>query len=103
MAKTKTIAGNTFLFTGNLTEFTRDEAEALVESNGGKVISHITDLPTLKAAKPNYMVVGEEGGNKLAEAQLSLLIFNAKDLGVKILTQKKFLEMTSESSSQKKK
>ena len=30
MAKTTTIAGNTFLLTGKLTEFTRDEAEAII-------------------------------------------------------------------------
>ncbi len=38
MAKTTTIAGNTFLFTGKLTEFTRKSAEAHVEADGGKVL-----------------------------------------------------------------
>jgi uncharacterized protein (TIGR02145 family) len=73
-----TIQDQTFLFTGTLTEFTREEAEALVEANGGKVISGVT-------AKLNYLVVGEDAGSKLDKA---------KKLGtVKILTEKEFLKM----------
>jgi uncharacterized protein (TIGR02145 family) len=72
------IQDQTFLFTGTLTEFTRDEAEALVEANGGKVLSGVT-------AKLNYLVVGEDAGSKLEKA---------KKLGtVKILTEKEFLKM----------
>ena len=41
MAKKATIAGNTFLFTGKLTEFTREDAEAHVEAEGGKVLSGV--------------------------------------------------------------
>jgi hypothetical protein len=78
MATKATIAGNTFLLTGTLIEFTRDEAEALVEANGGKVISGVT-------AKLNYLVVGEDAGSKLDKA---------KKLGtVKILSEKEFLKM----------
>lgn len=72
------IQGQTFLFTGTLTEFTRDEVEALVEANGGKVLSGVS-------AKLNYLVVGEDAGSKLAKA---------KALGtVIILTEKEFLKM----------
>jgi uncharacterized protein (TIGR02145 family) len=72
------IQDQTFLFTGTLTEFTRDEAEALVEANGGKVLSGVT-------AKLNYLVVGEDAGSKLEKA---------KKLGtVKIITEKEFLKM----------
>ena len=78
MAKTTTIAGNTFLFTGKLTEFTREDAEALVEANGGKVLSGVT-------AKLNYLVVGEDAGSKLAKA-------NAFGT-VKVITEKEFLKM----------
>ena len=68
----------TFLFTGTLTEFTRDEAEALVEANGGKVLSGVS-------AKLNYLVAGEDAGSKLAKA---------KALGtVKVITEKDFLKM----------
>jgi uncharacterized protein (TIGR02145 family) len=73
-----TIQDQTFLFTGTLTEFTRDEAEALVEANGGKVLSGVT-------AKLNYLVVGEDAGSKLEKA---------KKLGtVKIITEKEFLKI----------
>ena len=73
-----TIQNQTFLFTGTLIEFTRDEAEALVETHGGKVLSGVT-------AKLNYLVVGEDAGSKLAKA-------NA--LGtVKVITEKEFLKM----------
>jgi hypothetical protein len=82
------IQGQTFLFTGTLTEFTRDEAEALVDANGGKVLSGVT-------AKLNYLVVGSDAGSKLDKA---------KKLGtVKILTEKEFLKLFSTSKVSGKK
>jgi hypothetical protein len=82
------IQGQTFLFTGTLTEFTRDEAEALVDANGGKVLSGVT-------AKLNYLVVGSDAGSKLDKA---------KKLGtVKILTEKEFLKLFSKSKVSGKK
>ena len=81
------IQDQTFLFTGTLTEFTRDEAEALVEANGGKVLSGVT-------AKLNYLVVGEDTGSKLEKA---------KKLGtVKIITEKEFLKMATSIKSDSK-
>ena len=78
MAKTNPIQDKTFLFTGTLTEFTREEAEALVTACGGKVLSGVS-------AKLNYLVVGKDAGSKLEKA---------KALGtVKILTEKEFLKM----------
>ena len=80
MAKKATIAGNTFLFTGKLTEFTREDAEAHVEAEGGKVLSGVS-------AKLNYLVVGEDAGSKLKKAEA---------LGtVTILHEKEFLKMMS--------
>ena len=80
MAKTTTIAGNTFLFTGKLTEFTREDAEAHIEAEGGKVLSGVS-------AKLNYLVVGEDAGSKLKKAEA---------LGtVTILHEKEFLKMMS--------
>ena len=77
------IQDQTFLFTGTLTEFTRDEAEALVEANGGNVLSGVS-------TKLNYLVVGEDAGSKLEKA---------KKLGiVKILTEKEFLKMVPKDS-----
>jgi uncharacterized protein (TIGR02145 family) len=82
------IQDQTFLFTGTLTEFTRDEAEAFVEGNGGKVLSGVS-------AKLNYLIVGEDAGSKLEKA---------KKLGtVKILTEKEFLKMVPKGNALAKK
>ena len=64
--------------TGKLTEFTREDAEAHVEAEGGKVLSGVS-------AKLNYLVVGEDAGSKLAKAE-------ALDT-VTILHEKEFLKM----------
>lgn len=53
--------GKTFLFTGSLTRFTRDEAKEMVENNGGKLISAVSK-------NLNYLVVGENAGSKLDKA-----------------------------------
>ena len=83
-----TIQNQTFLFTGTLTEFIRDEAEAMVEANGGKVLSGVS-------AKLNYLVVGSDAGSKLDKA---------KALGtVKILTEKEFLKMVPKAKTTAKK
>jgi uncharacterized protein (TIGR02145 family) len=75
-----TIQDQTFLFTGTLTEFTREDAEAHVEAEGGKVLSGVS-------AKLNYLVVGQDAGSKLAKAEA---------LGtVTILHEKEFLKMMS--------
>ncbi len=70
----------TFLFTGKLTSFSRDEAHAMVEKNGGKLISSISK-------NLNYLVVGENAGSKLAKAQ--------KIETIKIITEQAFLEFIS--------
>ncbi|MFA7563856.1 MAG: NAD-dependent DNA ligase LigA [Candidatus Neomarinimicrobiota bacterium] len=73
------IAGKTFVFTGTLTNFTREEAQALVEKYGGKSASSVSK-------KTDYVVVGENAGSK-AET--------ARQLGVKILNEAEFLELIS--------
>ncbi len=72
------LEGKTFLFTGKLTQFTRDAAKEMVEQNGGKTISAVS-------SKLNYLVVGEKAGSKLKKAEA---------LGtVTILTETEFLEL----------
>ena len=70
-------AGMTFVFTGELTAFTRDEAEAKVKSLGGKASGSVS-------AKTTYLVAGEAAGSKLKKAE---------SLGVKILTERQFQDM----------
>jgi DNA ligase (NAD+) len=67
-------AGMTFVFTGTLAKRSREEAEALVVSHGGKPGGSVSK-------KTNYVVVGEDAGSKLDKA---------KALGVTILTEPQF-------------
>lgn len=55
------LSGSSFLVTGTL-PVKRDEAHALIEANGGKLLSSVS-------AKLSYLVVGEEAGSKLEKAQ----------------------------------
>lgn len=70
-------AGMTFVFTGALTKFTRDEAEEKVKSLGGKASGSVS-------AKTTYVVYGEDAGSKLKKA---------RDLGVKTMTEDEFQRM----------
>jgi DNA ligase (NAD+) len=56
------LSGKSFLFTGTLTKMKRSEAEALVESLGGKLLSGVS-------SKLDYLVVGEDAGSKLEKAR----------------------------------
>ena len=72
------LEGKTFLFTGALTQFTRDEAQKMVEQNGGRNISAVSK-------NLNYLIAGEKAGSKLKKAH---------ELGtVEILTEDEFLKM----------
>jgi DNA ligase (NAD+) len=76
------LSGKTFLFTGTLSHFKRNDAEAMVEERGGKLLSGVS-------SKLNYLVVGADAGSKLEKA---------KKLGtVNVLTEQEFLELVKES------
>lgn len=70
-------AGMTFVLTGALEKFTRDEASAMIEDRGGKAASSVSK-------KTSYVVAGEAAGSKLRKAQ---------ELGITVLTEDEFLEM----------
>lgn len=74
------LSGQTFLFTGTLIKFKRSDAEALVEKNGGKIISGVS-------SKLNYLVVGEDAGSKLEKAK--------KINSIKIISEEDFDKMIS--------
>jgi DNA ligase (NAD+) len=74
------LSGKTFLFTGTLPTLSRDEGKALVEANGGKILSGVS-------ANLNYLVAGEKAGSKLAKAQ--------KIPSVEIIDEATFLQMIS--------
>lgn len=70
-------AGKTFVLTGALTKFTRDEATEKIELLGGKASGSVSK-------KTSYVVVGENAGSKERKA---------RELGIPILTEEEFLEM----------
>ncbi len=70
--------GLTFLFTGTLPTLKRSDAEAMVEENGGQIVSGVS-------AKLNYLVVGEDAGSKLEKAK--------KITSVKVISEAEFLKM----------
>jgi DNA ligase (NAD+) len=58
----QTLAGKTFVLTGSLVSFTRDEAKNAIQSLGGKVSSSVSK-------KTDFVVVGADPGSKAAEAE----------------------------------
>ncbi len=63
-------AGKTFVLTGTLANFTRDEARAAIESRGGRVSSSVSK-------KTDYVVAGKEAGLKLDKAtELGVAMIN---------------------------
>jgi DNA ligase (NAD+) len=71
------LAGKTFVFTGALKFFERDEARNIVESLGGMTASSVSK-------KVDFVVVGEDPGSKFDKA---------KELGIKTLTEEEFKKM----------
>ena len=70
-------AGKTFVLTGALSKFTRDEASEKIELLGGKVSGSVSK-------KTSYVVVGENAGSKERKA---------RELGITILSEDDFLNM----------
>jgi DNA ligase (NAD+) len=66
-----TLAGKTFVLTGTLPRYSRDEARKLVEDAGGKVVGSVSK-------KTDYVVAGDEAGSKLDKA---------KELGVAVIDE----------------
>ena len=71
------LAGKSFVLTGTLSKFPREEAAGIIESLGGKVASSVS-------SKTNYLVVGEAPGSKLDKA---------RRLGIPILDEEEFLKL----------
>jgi DNA ligase (NAD+) len=70
-------SGKTFVLTGTLPGLTREDVSARIESLGGKVSGSVS-------GNTDFVLAGEEAGSKLDKAQ---------KLGVKIISEKEFLEM----------
>lgn len=75
--KDSRFAGMTFVLTGELSKYKRDEAAAIIESYGGKAASSVSK-------KTSVVLAGENAGSKLQKA---------RDLGIRIIDEAEFEEM----------
>jgi DNA ligase (NAD+) len=75
------LAGKTFVLTGTLAHFTRDEAKKMIEDAGGKV-------PGSVSKKTDYVVAGADAGSKLDKA---------KELGVAVIDENEMKKLATES------
>lgn len=80
----KIFEGMTFVLTGTLLKYTRNEAQEIIEKYGGKVSSSVSK-------KTSYLLLGEDAGSKLKKAQ---------ELGVKIISEEDFEKMVNEGEGQ---
>jgi DNA ligase (NAD+) len=71
------LAGKTFVLTGTLTHFTRDQAKKMIEDAGGRVSGSVSK-------KTDFVVAGDDAGSKLEKA---------KELGVKVIGEKEMQEL----------
>ena len=73
------LAGKTFVLTGTLAKFTRDEAKKMIEDAGGKVAGSVSK-------KTDYVVAGTDAGSKLDKA---------KELGVAVIDEKEMEKLAN--------
>jgi DNA ligase (NAD+) len=73
------LGGKTFVVTGTLKDYTRDEIETLIKKLGGKVAGSVSK-------KTHFVVAGEKAGSKLDKA---------KEMGVPVLTEAEFGKLIS--------
>ncbi|PIS26282.1 MAG: DNA ligase (NAD(+)) LigA [bacterium (Candidatus Stahlbacteria) CG08_land_8_20_14_0_20_40_26] len=75
----KPLFGKTFVLTGTLSKYARDDVTRLIENLGGRVSSSVS-------SNTDFVVVGESPGSKYEKA---------KELGVKTISEEEFIEMMS--------
>lgn len=69
--------GKTFVLTGTLSKYTREEASELIKQRGGRVTSSVSQ-------STDFVVAGEKAGSKLTKAE---------QLGIKVLSEEEFEKM----------
>jgi len=83
--KALSLKDKTFVFTGGLSSLTREEAKDLVRDSGGQITSTV-------GHRTDYVVMGKDPGSKLQRAE---------ELGIPIVSEEEFLELTSKHHSGK--
>ncbi|KPU45940.1 DNA ligase [Oxobacter pfennigii] len=78
--KPQVFAGLTFVLTGTLSKFKREEASRIIEEFGGKVSGSVSK-------KTSYVLAGEDAGSKLTKA---------RELGVNVISEDEFEKMTND-------
>ncbi|MBQ1448180.1 MAG: NAD-dependent DNA ligase LigA, partial [Erysipelotrichaceae bacterium] len=78
--KQSPFTGKTCVLTGNLVNYTRNEATALLESLGAKVTSSVSK-------KTDFVIYGDAAGSKLDKAH---------DLGIRTMNEEEFLKIIAE-------
>ena len=71
------LAGKTFVLTGTLAQFTRDQAKKMIEDAGGRVSGSVSK-------KTDYVVAGSDAGSKLDKA---------RELGVNVINEDEMKEL----------
>jgi len=71
------LAGKTFVLTGTLANYRRDDAKKMIEAAGGKVSGSVSK-------KTDFVVAGEEAGSKLDKA---------RELGIKVIGEEEMLDL----------
>jgi DNA ligase (NAD+) len=77
--KSQILDGKTIVFTGALTQFSRNEAKDMAEAHGGRASGSVSK-------KTDFLVAGPGAGSKLKKAE---------DLGITVLSEEEFLELIS--------
>ena len=75
--KDNRFTGLSFVLTGTLPTYTREEASSIIEQRGGKVTSSVSK-------KTGYVLAGESAGSKLTKAQ---------KLGIEIIDEQRFKQL----------
>jgi DNA ligase (NAD+) len=71
------LAGLTFVLTGTLPKYTREQATEIIEGLGGKVTGSVSK-------KTDYVIAGDNPGSKLDKA---------RQLGIKVIDEKEFEQL----------
>jgi len=80
ITKSAPLGGKTFVFSGGLENYTREQATAMIEERGGKIVNSVS-------RKTDYLILGSEPGSKLSRALT---------LGIAIIDEKKLQNMLAD-------